>query len=63
VIQEVDMDKEPEEPTGGSAEPTEEPPPFNPDPDLIAYLEHGGKPSEQEVREMGQKAQGQSATR
>ena len=46
------MEHEPQEPTGGSNEPGDEPPPFEPDPDLIAYLEHGGKPSETEVREM-----------
>ena len=32
-----------------------EPPPFQPDPDLIAYLEHGGKPSEAEVRDMAER--------
>jgi hypothetical protein len=49
------MDKEPEQPTGDSAESTEEPPPFQPDPELIAYLEHGGKPSEREVRRIAEK--------
>jgi hypothetical protein len=63
VTKEVEMDKEPDEPTGGSLEPTEEPPPFQPDPELIAYLEHGGKPSELEVHEMTERAQGRSATR
>jgi hypothetical protein len=32
-----------------------EPPPFDPDPDLITYLERGGKPSEQEIREIAEK--------
>jgi hypothetical protein len=55
------MEKEPEQPTDGSAEPTEEPPPFQPDPELIAYLEHGGKPSKLDVQEMAEKAEGRSA--
>jgi len=66
VTQEVEMEKEPEQPdtpTGGTGEPTEEPPPFQPDPELIAYLEHGGKPSELEVREMAQRSTGQDVTR
>ena len=32
-----------------------EPPPFDPDPDLITYLERGGKPTEREMREIGEK--------
>jgi len=53
------MEEEPDRP---DAKEPPEPPPFEPDPDLIAYLEHGGKPSEQEVREMAEKVQGRSAT-
>jgi hypothetical protein len=26
------------------------PPPFDPDPDLITYLERGGKPTREEIR-------------
>ncbi len=55
------MGKEPEQPEDPIG-PAEEPPPFQPDPDLIAYLEHGGKPSEAEVREMAEKAQARSTT-
>jgi len=29
-----------------------EPPPFDPDPDLIAYLEGGDKPKREEIREL-----------
>jgi hypothetical protein len=32
------------------------PPPFDPDPDLIAYLEGGDKPSEREMREIAEQA-------
>lgn len=56
------MEREPEQPSQDPIEPREEPPPFQPDPELIAYLEHGGKPSEREVREMAEKAQGRSAS-
>jgi hypothetical protein len=41
--------------------PTEEPPPFTPDPDLIAHFERGGKPSEVEVREMADRVRARSA--
>jgi hypothetical protein len=58
VTQEVEMEKEPDEPIIVSAEPTEDPPPFQPDPELIAYLEHDGKPTELEVEEMTEKANG-----
>jgi hypothetical protein len=56
------MDEHPEdqalEEPGG---PTEEPPPFTPDPDLIAHFERGGKPSEVEVREMADRVRARSA--
>jgi hypothetical protein len=55
------MEQEPEQPTGGSDEPGDEPPPFQPDPELIAYLEHGGKPSEAEVRELADKVRGHAS--
>jgi hypothetical protein len=54
------MEHEPEQPTGGSNESGGHPPPFQPDPDLIAYLEHGGKPSEAEVRQVADKIQARS---
>jgi uncharacterized protein YneF (UPF0154 family) len=38
-----------------------EPPPFQTDPELIAYLEHGGKPSEAKVREMAERVRALSA--
>jgi hypothetical protein len=31
---------------------TPEPPPFDPDPDLITYLERGDKPTREEIREL-----------
>ena len=55
------MEQEPEQPTGGSDEPGDEPPPFQPDPELIAYVEHGGKPSEAEVRELADKVRGHAS--
>jgi hypothetical protein len=58
------MDQEhTEEPVRDPAEPTEEPPPFMPDPDLIAHFERSGKPTEREVREMAQRVRTRSATR
>jgi hypothetical protein len=57
------MEREPEQPTQAPIDPVEEPPPFQPDPDLIAYLEHGGKPSGSEVQEMAQGPRGQNVTR
>lgn len=44
------------DPTG-----TPGPPPFMPDPDLIAHFERGGKPSEAEVREMADRVRARSA--
>jgi hypothetical protein len=41
-----------EEPDGPDEKEPTEPPPFNPDPELIAYLEHDGKPTREEVRRM-----------
>jgi hypothetical protein len=54
------MEHEPEQPTGGSNESGDEPPPFQPDPELIAYLEHGGKPSEAVVRQMAERIRARS---
>jgi hypothetical protein len=31
---------------------TPEPPPFDPDPDLITYLERGDKPTREEIRKL-----------
>jgi hypothetical protein len=56
------MGKEPDQPTEEPTGPAEEPPPFQPDPELISYLERGGKPSEREVREMTEKAQRRPAS-
>ena len=38
----------------GSTEPVQhaEPPPFDPDPDLISYLERGRKPTAKDLREI-----------
>lgn len=47
------MEEKPDEPD--TTEPPE-PPPFDPDPDLITYLERGGKPSEREMREIAEQA-------
>jgi len=63
VNEEIAMEQEPEQQTQDPMEPADEPPPFQPDPELIAYLEHGGKPSEQEVQDMAHKAEGRSVTR
>jgi hypothetical protein len=32
-----------------------EPPPFDPDPDLITYLERGDKPTREEIRELSER--------
>jgi hypothetical protein len=56
------MEREPEQPIQAPIEPIEEPPPFQPDPDLIAYLEHGGKPSGSEVQEMAEASDRQDVT-
>jgi hypothetical protein len=32
-----------------------EPPPFDPDPDLITYLERGDKPTLEEIRELSER--------
>jgi hypothetical protein len=48
------MGDEPEQPPQEPIGPTEEPPPFQPDPELIAHLERGGKPSEREVRRIAE---------
>ncbi len=64
MTREVSIDQEPvEQPIQDPIEPEEEPPPFQPDPELIAHLERGGKPSERAVRKMAEKAQGRSAIR
>ena len=52
------MDDDNLPPTGGD---TPEPPPFQPDPELIAHFERGGKPSEAEVREMADRVRSRSA--
>lgn len=39
----MEKDKEPTAPDDEQV-PIEEPPPFNPDPDLITQLERGGRP-------------------
>jgi hypothetical protein len=42
-----------EKPTDTNHPPgTPEPPPFDPDPDLITYLERGDKPTREELREL-----------
>ena len=43
------MADEPDPPAGTL---TPEPPPFDPDPDLITYLELGDKPTREEIREL-----------
>lgn len=47
------MEEKPDAPD--QTEPPE-PPPFDPDPDLITYLERGGKPTEREMREIAEQA-------
>lgn len=44
------MEREPDQ-QNEEAMPEESPPPFDPDPALIANFERGGKPSEAEIRE------------
>lgn len=62
VTWEVTVDEDHEEQTVREPSgPTEEPPPFMPDPDLIAHFERGGKPSDAEVREMADRVRARSA--
>lgn len=42
------MEKKPEDAEGQAERP--EPPPFDPDPDLITHLERGDRPSHEEVQ-------------
>jgi hypothetical protein len=52
------MEHEPGQPAQDPVESAEGPPPFQPDPELIAHLERGGKPSEREVRDLAEKVRG-----
>jgi hypothetical protein len=41
-----------DEPEVPASTQTPDPPPFDPDPDLITYLERGDKPAREEIREL-----------
>jgi hypothetical protein len=57
------MEYEPEQPSADPLQQSEEPPPFQPDPDLIAYLEHSGKPTKAEVQREVKRAESRSTTK
>ena len=56
------MEHEPERPSADPPQSSEEPPPFQPDPDLIAYLEHSGKPTAAEVHDAAKETETRSTT-